>query len=245
MFEFLETPCLPKRKVSHVLIAANFYDELREEFEKLGIKAVPAPFSKSLPDPIMFHPDMNCRHLGGNRFAVFKDSENLEPLSALGAELVYADSPLHPSYPYDAALNFLPLGNKLICNTKTADSKLIESFRKKEIIEVKQGYTSCSIAPLDHEIIITGDEGLSKVLTKNGFKVICARSENIVLKGYNNGFIGGASGLISPKTICFTGKAEGIVDLDLIYALGFDIVSLKNRAMEDIGGVVPIMQVSK
>ena len=94
MSEFLRVPFLPDRKVSHVLVAADCYEELNPVFERLGIKAVPSPYSKSLPLYIRYHPDMNCRHLGRNRFAVFKDAENLSPLLSLGAELVFTDPPV-------------------------------------------------------------------------------------------------------------------------------------------------------
>ena len=93
--------------------------------------------------------------------------------------------------------------------------------------------------------VITGDGGIRREAQKNGIKVIIANNEKIILKGYGNGFIGGASGLIAPNTVCFTGNTDDIVDISEIKALGFDTVVLKNADMTDVGGIVPIMQVSK
>ena len=47
-----------------------------------------------------------------------------------------------------------------------------------------------------------------------------ADHSGIILEGYNNGFIGGASGLTAPDTICFTGDTSGVINSDEIKALG-------------------------
>lgn len=243
--EFLRVPFLPDRKVSHVLVAADCYEELNPVFERLGIKAVPSPYSKSLPLYIRYHPDMNCRHLGRNRFAVFKDAENLSPLLSLGAELVFTDPPVNPCYPYDASLNYLPFGNRLICNPVIADKNSLGYLSVNEIICVKQGYCACSVSVLNESLVITGDAGISRELAKHNVGVINANAEKIVLKGCGNGFIGGASGLISPNTVCFTGRTDGVIDTDELSAVGFHCIVLSDLPMYDIGGIVPVMQVSK
>lgn len=245
MSEFLNKPFLPKRKVSHVLVAYDLSNELRYSLEKLGLTAVSSPYCKSLPEYIRYHPDMNCRHLGGNRFAVFKDAENLAPLLSLGAELIFVDPPSKPSYPHDAALNYLPFGNKLICNPETADKSTVALMPDLKKIAVKQGYCACSITVLDENTIICGDEGICRQAVKHNINVLRADNSKILLNGYNNGFIGGASGLISPDTVCFTGDTSEVVCNDEIKVLGFKTVVLNSSRITDVGGIVPIMQVSK
>ena len=44
--------------------AENAAEKLVQPLEKLNITAVTAPWSPSLPLPVRFHSDMNCRHLG-------------------------------------------------------------------------------------------------------------------------------------------------------------------------------------
>ena len=245
LFSFIAKPFLPDQKVSHVLVAADLSEELKKAIEDLGVTAVSSPYSKSLPRHIRFHPDMNCRHLGGKRFAVFKDSENLSPILSLGAELVFVDPPEKPVYPYDAALNYLPLGNKIICNPEAADKSSMKMLPCADKISVKQGYSACSVAVLSEDTIITGDKGIRREAEKYGIKVLNADHSGIILEGYNNGFIGGASGLTAPDTICFTGDTSGVINSDEIKAMGYKIVILGNSPMTDVGGIVPIMQVSK
>jgi len=118
---FLNLPFLPESDVKCVLLSAEYFDIFMPKLDRLGIKAVPSPYSPSLPRPVRFHPDMNCRHLGGNRFAVYADALGLEDLTGLGAELIFVDPPKAPEYPHDAALNALPFGKYFgilsnICN---------------------------------------------------------------------------------------------------------------------------------
>ena len=244
LFRFLDVPFLPDKKVSHVLVPMNAGGKITESLHMLGIIAVSSPYSPSLPEYLRYHPDMNCRHLGGNRFAVFKDAENLGPLLSLGAELVFIDPPPKPKYPFDAALNVLPLGEKLVCNPLTADKELLTHFAGREIISVRQGYSACSVSVLGRSLVLTGDDGVSAKLEKAGIGVIRVNSANIVLEGCGNGFIGGSSGLLGPETICFTGDTAGVLSVDELLSRGFRAVCLDNGPMTDVGGIVPIMQVA-
>ena len=75
-----------------------------------------------------------------------------------------------------------------------------------EFINVKQGYTKCSIAVIDHKAVITSDYPIYRKLITLGIDVLLIESGYIRLDGYPYGFIGGTCGNLSGETIAFSGK---------------------------------------
>ncbi|MBR4941767.1 MAG: hypothetical protein IKZ19_07210, partial [Clostridia bacterium] len=179
------------------------------------------------------------------RFAVFADAENTGPLLSLGAEIIYIDPPQKPEYPWDAALNVLPLGNILLLNPKSASSRVADQFSQLERVEVKQGYCACSVSVLTEDRIITGDAGIAKALKGRGVSVISADNSKLFLDGYGCGFIGGCSGLIGNRRICFTGDVSEALDLGCLIQSGFEVVFLTKEKPFDCGGIVPVAAVSE
>lgn len=76
-------------------------------------------------------------------------------------------------------------------------------------IDVRQGYSKCSIAIVDERSIITSDRGIAKAITRSGHDIDCLLiSEGYVkLRGFDHGFIGGTCGLIE-SGITEIGSAE-------------------------------------
>ena len=237
---FLKLPFLPESDVKCVLLSAEYFDIFAPKLDRLGIKAIPSPYSPSLPRPVRFHPDMNCRHLEGNRFAVYADALGLEDLTELGAELVFVDPPKAPEYPHDAALNALPFGKYFVNNPSSVSKALAREFSGLEQIRVRQGYCACSVAVAGENTVITGDNGIGNALENRGVTVVRADNHGIVLPGYSNGFIGGAAGLIAPGRLCISGSPEGIVDTTRLEELGISFICLSDDKMLDIGGIVPL-----
>lgn len=237
---FLDLPFLPKEKVGCVMVSPEYIGRFGPALEKLGIKAVPSPVSPSLPLPVRHHPDMNCRHLGKDRFAVFRDACGTEELVRLGAELVFADVPGDPKKGRDGALNGLPLGKYFIHCPRTVSPVLQRELSGLVPVAVRQTYCACSVAPLDENTVICGDKGVSSALFALGMRVIPANHRAISLPGYSNGFIGGACGLIAPDVICFAGDPKDAVDLSLLSSLGFRHVCLDGGRLTDCGGIVPL-----
>ena len=71
-------------------------------------------------------------------------------------------------------------------------------LKNKKLITVKQGYTKCSILPISEKAIITNDPSIASALLPFGFDVLKLPYGDILLPGYNYGFIGGCGG-VSPK----------------------------------------------
>ena len=76
--------------------------------------------------------------------------------------LISGETMISYDYPNDIKYNVCIVGNKAIHNFKYTDSKIISELNKSnfEIINVKQGYSNCSIAVIDENSIILSDKGL-------------------------------------------------------------------------------------
>lgn len=117
-------------------------------------------------------------------------------------------------YPCSAAYNVAVTDNFAVCNTAVADKKIIECIELsgREIIEVKQGYSKCSVC-IAGDAVITSDMGIyRKVCGK--MPVLLITGGYVNLPGCEYGFIGGASGF-NGKLI-FSGDISKHPDFRLI-----------------------------
>ncbi len=224
------------------LLSCDFSDE----FEKLtGIKTYPLkPYSK-LDLPVSSHADMLLCVIEKKVFC-YKDYylENLDAFNALkehGYSLVFVSKECSCKYPNDIALNVLVIGKRIVCNIKHTAMEIID-FAKElnyEIINVKQGYSACSCAVLDEKIIITSDKGIARELQKRGIIAYFVDNSQIVLSGYNCGFIGGASCVYDNKLIIF-GKIHNFKDKSIIETAvkqsKKELICLQKEQIIDFGG---------
>lgn len=129
-------------------------------------------------------------------------------------------SRLGSSYPADVPYNAACTGKYLICNKSHTAPELLEACEDKgmKIIDVKQGYAKCSCVVVDGNSIITYDRGIASRCLERGLSVLLVSTGNVLLEGYNTGFIGGASGRIG-DTLIFNGDLSAHPDFNEI--LGF------------------------
>jgi hypothetical protein len=136
------------------------------------------------------------------------------------------------------------VGEYIILNEKTVSKQIIEK-NAKTIISTNQGYSKCSIAPITNNAIITDDISVFNS-AKKYLDVLLVEHDNIELKGYNYGFIGGCSGKISDKEIVFSGNilkhknCNDIISFCKNYSI--DVISLGNGNLYDYGSFLPIIE---
>ena len=177
--------------------------------------------------PINSHPDIIYCKLNDNE--VFVGDENL----------------LSSKYPGDIRYNACSTGKYLIHNLKYTDEKLLKRAKELglKLIDVKQGYTKCSIVVIDEDSVITYDEGISKVLSSKGLNVLLISPGNVKLEGYDTGFIGGASGKIEDE-IVFNGNLKLHSDFDriekFISSRGLKLKYFTEYELTDIGSIIVI-----
>ncbi|NQT06266.1 MAG: hypothetical protein HQ575_01855 [Candidatus Omnitrophica bacterium] len=114
------------------------------------------------------------------------------------------------NYPDTASLNCVRAGRYILHNTKLTDDII-----KREadnlgltLIHCGQGYSRCSVVPVNDKAIITSDPGITKAAKKEGIDTLLVGPGDIDLPGERYGFIGGASGILPDGTILFLGDIK-------------------------------------
>jgi hypothetical protein len=100
---------------------------------------------------------------------------------------------------------------------------------------------------VDKNSIITADLGIHRAALENGIDSLCIPPQkNIVLKGLDYGFIGGSSGKISERSLCFFGNVEKLDEWEKIVSFagdrGVDVISLGDSPVEDFGSLMVIAE---
>ncbi len=159
-------------------------------------------------------------------------------------EILEGNSKVGNTYPENCAYNIVRLGDFVICNTKISDKKILEIYKKqnKTIIHVNQGYTKCSICPIDKDIFITEDIGIYNTINGNKkLKSVLIPRLNVRLDGFDYGFIGGATGIYG-NTLLLCGKIpdtkEGEVLLSFLTKNHIKYIELSSDSLYDYGSIL-------
>ena len=248
MPRYLSTPNLPDTAVCHMLVAEFACSLLESPLADLGVCAVPAPKTMSLPYRVNDHADMNCRHLGGKELVVFSDTRISPRMNEVGLKVIRSNVAGGEKYPADAGLNALLLSGFVFHKTEITDPVLCTALaeRKYEPVHVNQGYTACSVAIVNENAVITADVGIADCAESIGLDVLRITPGYICLPGYDYGFIGGACGKIAYDRIAFTGTLSHHPDEKRILAFlasqGVEPVFLTDTPCFDCGGLIPVTQ---
>lgn len=115
-------------------------------------------------------------------------------------------------------------------------------------VNVKQGYSNCSICKINDSACITSDEGIFKALLKENIDVLLIKTKSIkLLNGENyskmNGFIGGATCIINNKFIIF-GDINNLEEynknlvIKFIEKYGMELIDFPGKEIIDYGSVI-------
>lgn len=217
-----------------------------------GIEIITAGPVKGMPPYLSSHADMQFVNVKSGVIAHAPGvSENiLRKLKDSSFELIEGETIPGDTYPYDIAYNCAVVGKVAFLNIRYTDPKLLELLIKCGIkpVPVKQGYAKCSTCVLNDHAIITADKSIHKAALQNGIdSLLIPPQKGIILKGYDYGFIGGATGLISDHELAFSGdfnKLEQKETMILFMAKhGIVPVSLSNDRVADVGGLIPLSSV--
>lgn len=206
-------------------ISKKSNESLIRYLEKKGISLNLVGPIPSVDMSIDSHPDILYCKLKDDE--VFMGDENL----------------LLSKYPGDIRYNACSTGKYFIHNLKYTDEKLLK--RAKEIdlklVDVKQGYSKCSIVVINEDSVITYDEGISKALISEGLNVLLISPGHVKLDGFDTGFIGGASGRIGDEII-FNGNLKLHPDFDridkFICSRGLKLKYFAEYELTDIGSII-------
>ena len=204
--------------------------------KQMGYYVIEVPLHPKLAGPVKGHPDMMLFSFA--KKVIYEP--HLEKIAGLlrdnGYVCIKGERIESKKYPKDIIYDACSLGKSIIRYDGKIE-KHIENLNAK-FIKVKQGYTKCSIAPVDDKAIITSDKSIKDIWGKNALLV---KSGNIKLPGYDTGFIGGASGVHKDR-VFFIGSLkshpDGLAIRDFIERRGKKTVELYDGPLYDVGSIL-------
>lgn len=252
--KFIDKASLPTEKVTLAAVSAS-YPKIIEALNLLGIRTIlTEPYKNNINNPESTHADMQILHLGYDRIVLlcknnkFNDKLNCEFINKK-ADIIYTSSPIKDfKYPQCVKLNIALVGNNAIGCFKYCDEAVLKALDGYNLINVNQGYAKCSTAIVNDNAIITSDNSISTASKKSGIDCLKISEGYIYLCEKYSGFIGGACFMIDKNTLAFTGDISCHPDYISIKTFcanyGINLLSLTNDILCDVGGIVPLMQIS-
>ena len=235
----MKYPYLPHEKAT-VFIADAHIDDAT---------VITPPEIPVLPEGLIRHADLGICIVSPKKAVCPPEScaYYREKLSPYGFEVISGKSHIGSNYPSDSAYNVGIVGKKCFLNKSVCDEHLYEILISEgyEIINVKQGYTKCSICPVDENSFITGDKGIASAGEKAGMSVLLISNDNISLQGYSNGFFGGSVGKASKDELLVNGDINTLPDSkkikEFLAERNIRIKSIKEGEVTDIGSIIPLI----
>ena len=243
---FLINPNLPDNKVTTVF--ADIDDNaLKNASNDLTIKVVLANENPFLDVPVCKHADMLGNYVGKSIFLIDKFQVGLcSFIEDNGGKSVVLENIKSP-YPNDCLLNFVDIGDYIICNKSILRKDIAEFLPQKPIIDVKQGYSKCSVCICRRNTIITDDISVYNAVSQyDDINSLLVEKGSVRINKYDYGFIGGCCGLVSKDTLLFNGELSTHADFDKIKKFLYDndvnYIDIKDKPLTDIGSIIPIME---
>lgn len=213
--------------------------------EKTGLTVIPTKLLKNLYDGIASHADIQIHYLGNNRFVCAPETySHYRNWLPDGFKLIKGSAKLKSTYPQDIAYNTASFGKFVICNTASTAIEILSEYKSMSriILNVKQGYSKCSICIVNKNSIITSDDNIVKTAIKENINILKINAGHIKLRSMDYGFIGGATGLIENNILAVNGNINTHPDGDRIKEFcrnqNVELYELKDGMLEDIGSIV-------
>lgn len=250
MSKFVEQANLPQA-VDQLIIGEKYRDKLDEALRSLGIDPICCPSNPFIDERLTGHCDLSVLHVGGDTVflaSYLKNTDFSRKLEALGFHTLYPQAVMDKTYPKDAPFNLCLLKNAFYYAEKVSNQQIVERLINKgfQPLSVNQGYCRCSICIVNERSIITSDRGVYRTALENGLDCLLIEPGNILLDGFDYGFIGGSSFKISDDCICFTGVLDDHPDKDAILSFlekhNVRPVFLTDQPIFDIGSAVPLTE---
>lgn len=227
------------------LIMSDKYPEFVNALRKKGYEIITSDTIEVFHYAEQKHADMQVLPINNDVFILNECTKLKNKLK--NKNLINCSKKAGKMYPENILLNFLFLNNTLYGKMSAIDRILLEYCQMNNIkmVNVNQGYTRCSTLVVNENAVITSDLSIEEAMKNNGVDVLLISSGNIILDGFDYGFIGGASGKIDDDTIVFFGNAEKHPDFDRInhfcklYNSNIEIL-YPDLPLTDIGGIVKV-----
>ena len=231
--------------MSRYVLASGLSPSATEKLESVGIEIIGFHDNESVGVNVRNHADLSFLDCNdGTVFIASEMYEYKEIIENLGYAVRVLENKLGEKYPSDVPLNCVVLGKYLICNVDTVSSTVLQYFRNKGavVINVKQGYTKCSVIPVSDNALITDDSSIAEGCRMCGLDVLLVSKGSVRLDGFEYGFIGGTAGKLNDTEIIFNGDLTTHRDCEKITEFlsehGVNAFSLALGQLCDIGSII-------
>ncbi len=238
-------PNLPDKMIKKAVVSCDVSNEILHNLQKLEIEPVILTGKLNCDDAVKNHPDLYISHI--DRELILFAENNCSIAGELNNyKVCNFENREKYNYPFDAMMNCVALGNRLIGNISILHREIVDYAEKRgyELINVNQGYTKCNICVVNENSIITEDTGIYNALIKFGMNVLLLEKNFVQIKKYKYGFIGGASGKISSDKLAFAGNIKLHPEYDKIFRFLYnnevEAISLGEAPLFDYGSILPI-----
>lgn len=241
-------PFIPLESANMAIVDARISKEIEDNLNKLGIQILKTIKCEGVGPSIAYHPDIVIHPVNHKTLVICPDVFDYykDNLKGSSIKLIRGESSLGSKYPDDIAYNVARIGKLAIHNFKYTDP-ILKYYLEKEgldLLNIKQGYSKCSLAIVGHRSAITSDLPLYNKLNDLGFEVLLIQKAYIELKGQNYGFIGGTNGNIDKNNLAFSGSIEDHPDRDriqdFISAKNINPIFLSKEKIVDIGTIITL-----
>lgn len=241
-------PFIPLKKANLAIVDKRIDQEMEDNLKRLGLEVIKTIKCEEVHESISYHPDIvihpvnhNTLVIAPNVFDYYKDN-----LKNKGMNLIKGEKKLNCKYPNDIAYNVGRLSNLAIHNFEYTDEVLKYYLKQEnlEFINVKQGYTKCSLSVVKDNVGITSDIPIYKELTELGCKILLIEPGNIFLESQNYGFIGGVNGNLSNYESVISGSLKDHPNekdiLDFFKKNKVKLNFLSDKKAVDIGTIITL-----
>lgn len=244
----LKNPFIPIQEANTVIVDGRISEEVKTKLTNMGINLILTTKCHELSEAISYHPDLVIHPINHNTLLIAPNVYDYyeDRLYGKGIKIIKGEKKLASSYPEDIAYNVGRAGRFALHNIKYTDEKLKYYLKKEnvELLNIKQGYSKCSMAIIDHKTIITADYPIYKRLIEKDIDALLVDPGYIDLKGHPFGFIGGATGNLSQDSILFSGRLEAHPDknniLNFIKKYDKKVVWLSDENAKDVGTIISL-----
>lgn len=231
-----------KKMSKYAIVDYRVTDIVVKRLEEYFDKVILSPKLRTY-EAICGHPDIGMCKLDNRKAIVCPSAYQYYKNELPDIEIICGSSEPLDKYPNDILYNSACEKDIAIHNFKFTDKITLAQIEQKFLkrINVKQGYSKCSICFIGSGGIITDDEGIYEILNNKGLDVLKIDRGQIILKGMDYGFFGGATGYIDNK-LFLNGEVKFLYDskkiLDYLKKHNTELIEINEGAVADIGTII-------
>jgi hypothetical protein len=195
---------------------------------------------------IMSHPDIYFFQANESTLVYSPNvgKDVLDSLRAFGITLIRGEGAPSGKYPGTVPYNAVRIGRFVVGNQKYLDKVVKDVVLEMGLspVDVAQGYSRCSVLPVNDNSAITSDQGIFRHLETTGVEVQLISEGSIILPGEGKGFIGGVGGMTPDGSVVVLGDvsfhADSSVIRDFAAKKKIKFLDLVGLPLYDAGSVI-------